>query len=123
LAWCEKNPSVRYLKIAAAILPFEPDGKLEPLQWRPLAIEIVNRSSNVVATLAEFANSLFEFNSWSGSRATIWERRIDLLKYFFTHNDKSVRDAARERYQRLQKQIAEERAEEHARHRKDEAFE
>ncbi|WP_254511734.1 hypothetical protein [Anatilimnocola floriformis] len=53
LAWCEKDPAVRYTKIAATLSPYEKPAS-DPLKWKPLALAILERAPNVKAMIAIF---------------------------------------------------------------------
>ncbi len=97
LAWCDREPEIRYPVIAAAITPFRPVEGTEPRHWTPTALRLLGRSPDRIAVLRQFVRR-FRPMMWSGSRAVLLELNARLLEAFESYSDPSVaRFAAEER--------------------------
>jgi len=80
LQWCLESPEHRFNMAAATCKLFENGGNdNEPLSLTSLASAILAAAPDKEQVLTEFI-SRFQPNSWSGSLATILEKRIPLLR-------------------------------------------
>jgi hypothetical protein len=102
--WCEANPKVRYAKVASVIVPYRNSEKEGVLEWTPLALRIINNSPDSVEVLNEF-KSTFRPMSWSGSRAAIMQRRLNLLSDLRNHENTSVSGWACKEERQYQQEI------------------
>jgi len=122
LRWCEEEPARRYPAAARAISYFKSE-KDAPLEWTPLAKEMLKRAPDRVGILTIFVER-FSPSSWSGSRAAIVESRLILLEQLGDLSDASVSDFARQQLPVLSEQVAREREWENKRDSdRDERFE
>lgn len=87
--WCEVNPESRYPIIASAIKPHQNSKNNNLLEWTPLALKIIDNSSDPIIILNKFSFT-FKPMSWSGSRADIMEKHLSLISYLKNHEDSSI---------------------------------
>lgn len=109
IAWCEKAPERRYDLIASAIRPFIEFPEEGNLKLRPIIYKIFDRAPDLEIVFKHLTRSIVP-SSWSGSRADIMQRRTELLKDLFEHENTEIVSLARARYSELQKRIREERS-------------
>lgn len=123
LGWCDKDPIARYPVVASAIAPLgAPDDDSEP-EWTPLALVLLDHAPDVVAVLGEYKRA-FRPMSWSGSRADIMEKSLDLISGLAGHANPAVAKWAREEERAFSNEIQVEREWESQRNReRDESFE
>ncbi len=106
VSWCDNDPPDRYPLIAGSMKLFkEDDGNLT---WKPILSRILDRAPELEPVFEGIAQSMIP-HSWSGSRADIVERRSELLKELFEHDNAQVRLLAKTKYALLQGWIVEER--------------
>jgi len=87
--WCEIEPSIRYQRIAASIVPYRNRERDNHLEWTTLALSVIENAPDVVPVLNEFKKK-FRPTAWSGSRADILERRFSLLSELKVHKNTAV---------------------------------
>lgn len=123
MAWCQKDPEVRFERVAAYVPYMTSASDEEKPAWTPVAIEILHAAPNKAAVLERFI-ARFEPNSWSGSRAAIIEKRAELLLDLDSDGQMGFRPMAREAYEKLKDVVRQQREWEEKLERKhDEAFE
>jgi hypothetical protein len=64
--------------ISELLYPFSSARTAEPIEWKPLAMDLIRRSPNPVRTLEYFFVHLHP-SGWVGSEAESWERNVALL--------------------------------------------
>jgi hypothetical protein len=122
-AWCDVDPTVRYLMAGAAITPFRRPEETQPLAWTPVALGMVERAPEPIEVLKLFIGRFVPM-AWSGSRAAATQTNADLLLEFEHHPDLKVAAFARSEKQRLSSLIKKMRDDETAEDRsRDERFE
>ena len=102
--WCEANPKARYANVASVIVPFRNIEKEGGLEWSPLSLRLINNSPDPVTVLNEF-KSQFRPTSWSGSRAAIMQKRLNLLSDLKNHENNSVSGWAYKEERQFQQEI------------------
>jgi hypothetical protein len=78
LAWCAVDPAKRFPFVARIVSIFSAGGENAALEWRPLAVSLLNAAPDMADVLRQFM-ARFRPTSWSGSRAAIMEARLALL--------------------------------------------
>ena len=78
LEWCDKNPTIRYPFAAGIALLFDRANDKAEHEWRPIAAELLAHASDPVLVFNEFRSRLWP-QSWSGSLASKYESRLQLL--------------------------------------------
>jgi hypothetical protein len=76
--WCDGDPKIRYPFAAATVPLFARPRDSEPHEWKPIAELLLHRSPDPVAVFKEIAVRLWP-RSFSGSEATKFEARLNLL--------------------------------------------
>ncbi len=77
-AWCDKDPTVRYPLMAAAIYAFtgsEDEGKRH---WTPTALMLLQHAPSPIGVLKTYTDQFYPY-SFSGSQAAAMEANIKLL--------------------------------------------
>jgi hypothetical protein len=100
LAWCDEDSTVRYSLIAAKMVPFSKAPNSNKPQWKPLALELLERAPNKIEVLKHYIDHLAP-RSWSGSRSATWEANTRLLDHFENHSDIDLAAFARLRRDEL----------------------
>jgi hypothetical protein len=77
IAWCEKGKPARYVLMAPVIDAIS-EADNGDTTWQPLALAILAKARNKEKVLAAYLQQ-FRPMSWSGSRASIMERRLGLF--------------------------------------------
>jgi hypothetical protein len=78
IGWCDGDPKTRYPLAAAVALVFKRPADHAPHEWTSLAKQLLLRAPDAEAVLKELVRRLNP-RSWSGSRATKLESRLQLL--------------------------------------------
>jgi len=78
LAWCSKEPAIRYRTVAALVTAFRRADEKAPLEWTAVALKLLGLAPDRGVVLKQFV-AQFHPRSWSGSRAAIMESHIKLL--------------------------------------------
>lgn len=124
ISWCEADPQNRYPLISKSIQCFKKSNENDEFELRPLVESILETAPNLGAVLDNLTAS-FKPSSWSGSRAEIMQKRSDVLKKLFQHENEEIRALAKNKYAEFQETIKRERAWEEQRefNRRYESFE
>lgn len=123
ISWCEIDPGTRYEIISTAIQAFKKSDEKGNLEWRPIVKSIFENAPNLGVVLDNLT-ATFIPSSWSGSRADIMQKRSELLKEWFHHENEEIRSLAKNKYTEFQECIKKERKwEEERRDRAYESFE
>ncbi|MDP1770828.1 MAG: hypothetical protein Q8L15_00985 [Methylobacter sp.] len=121
--WCEVNASERYPKVATFMVGYQHNEHKNCLEWTPLSLIIMNNAPDVIAVLNTF-NRTFRPSSWSGSRADIMERGLDLILQLKIHQNPAISTWAHNEEKVFAEEIKQERQREEQRNRtQDERFE
>jgi hypothetical protein len=78
LEWCEKGPAIRYPFAAEIALLFDRANDQAQHEWRPIAVELLAHAPDPVLIFDQFRSRLRPM-SWSGSLASKYESRLQLL--------------------------------------------
>jgi len=123
LAWCRKDPAMRFALAASIVTPVHGGIDGAAAQWTPAASALLEEAPDRVAVLESFLKR-FHPMSWTGSLAAILDARTELLQRFAEHPDTRLAERAIRAYHDLQRAIATERQEETQRDQlRDERFE
>ena len=124
ISWCEADPQNRYPLISKSIQCFKKSDENDEFELRPVVKSILENAPNLGAVLDNLTAS-FKPSSWSGSRADIMQKRSDVLKKLFQHENEEIRAIAKNKYAEFQETIKKERAWEEQResNRRHESFE
>lgn len=108
LAWCDRDPAIRYPIAAATATLFRRPDNHSPKSWTPLAAELLKRTPDPVGTLKVIIERLRPRN-WSGSLATTMEGRLALLERLDVGGDATLAKAVSNAAASMRKDIARER--------------
>ena len=109
LSWGCVDPANRFLRLAAAIVPFNRKSEVgEDLHWKPLALEILAQAPDRIAVLNAFGSHFYPM-SWSGSRANAIMERHCLPKALLSHEDHTVAVWAKTQCEALEQMAEQER--------------
>jgi hypothetical protein len=124
ISWCEAVTQNRYPLISKSIQCFKKSDENNEFELRPVFKSILENVPNLGAVLSNLMAS-FVPSSWSGSRADIMQKRSDVLKKLFQHENEEIRALAKNKYAEFQETIKKERAWEEQRefNRRYESFE
>lgn len=78
LEWCDKDPDIRYPFAASIALLFNRANDRTPHEWLPIAEQLLNRAPDPVPVFKEISSRLRP-RSWSGSLASKYDSRLQLL--------------------------------------------
>ena len=78
LEWCDKEQDIRYPFAAGIALLFSRANDQAQHEWCPIAEQLLKRASDPVSVFKEFRSRL-EPRSWSGSLASKYGSRLQLL--------------------------------------------
>jgi hypothetical protein len=95
LDWCEKNPGVRFPFAAGIALLFDRANDKAQHEWRSIAAELLARAPDSVAIFNEIKARLWP-RSWSGSLASKFESRLQLLDELKIGADRALAVAFKE---------------------------
>ncbi len=88
--WCDMSPVDRYPYAAATCRLFQEDrADADKLSISPTAITLLHHAPDKVPVVKEFISRFYP-SSWSGSRASIVEKRLPLLPSFNPTNDQEI---------------------------------
>jgi hypothetical protein len=126
-AWCEVKPAERYPLMAKVIGVFagKSNGQsaTETPGWSEMSLMLIDGAPDKVDVLKKVVRHLRP-TSWSGSRASIMEAGLPLLKILEAHSDPAVAAFAKTDSERLKEEISQERRHETERDKaSDERFE
>jgi hypothetical protein len=124
ISWCDADPQNRYPIISKSIQCFKKSDENDEFELRPVFKRILENAPNLGAVLYNLTAS-FVPSSWSGSRADIMQKRSDVLRILFQHENEEIRALAKNKYAEFQETIKKERAWEEQResNRRYESFE
>jgi hypothetical protein len=86
VAWCEQEPTSRYVTMASVVSYLCGSKEKAPAQWSGIALTLLERAPDPVAVARTFAKR-FRPGGWSGSLAVILEGRRKLLTDLEQHAD------------------------------------
>lgn len=104
LSWCEIEPHKRYNLISSTIQSFRQDDDKDALEWRSVVQYLLEKTPDLVSVFNNITGN-FKPVSWSGSRADIMQKRSELLKEWFTHENEKIDSMAKNRYEEFQEEI------------------
>ncbi|MBU1696978.1 MAG: hypothetical protein KKD21_08045, partial [Proteobacteria bacterium] len=104
IAWCDIDPKKHYDLVSTAIQGFKKTDDKKSLEWRPVVKSILEKAPDT-ATVFDNLIETFKPMSWSGSRADIMEKRAELLKEWFEHENEEIRSMAKIKYTEFQEDI------------------
>jgi hypothetical protein len=107
LDWAAQDPVTRFPRLADVIPVL--DAKADPLAWSDATLTLLNAAPDRATLFQRLAERLRP-SGWTGSLADTLERRRPLIQQFFSDDDPTVRQIAREIDSRLQREIAAEAA-------------
>jgi hypothetical protein len=113
LAWCDRDPKVRYPIVAASAGLFKRPANNEPHDWIPLTSKLLAKAPDPEAVLKEVVQRLRP-GSWSGSLATKLEGRLRLLERLPIDQTPKLADALNKAKASLEEWIGNERRHEAA---------
>jgi hypothetical protein len=88
LAWCDRDPKIRYVFAAASVWLFQRTGPNLPHAWTSIAAKLLRHAPAPVLVLNEIVHRLRP-TSYSGSYATKLESRLTLLEQLDVGTDAS----------------------------------
>jgi hypothetical protein len=122
LAWCNVQPTLRFPRIAALIDPFHEEST-GTVRWSAIAQRLLAEAPEPVRVLEQFVMRIEPF-TYSGSRAAVISKRLELLRQLEMDSDPSVAEYASQEYSRLRHAVEKERTAEKTRRNKfDQTFE
>lgn len=102
IAWCEENPERHYPIIASVVKAFDdPEGESTQAQWKPITHILFEKAPDLEKVLNEISENIRP-SGWSGSLATILQRRLSLFPQLLNHPDSRISAWARKVYENLQ---------------------
>ncbi len=124
IEWCEKNPAHNYPIIADVVKAFDdPQGEDTQAQWRTITHLLFEKAPNLEQVLKEIGENIRP-SGWSGSLASILQRRLALFPQLFDHPNSLISAWARQVHGNLLENIPKIRNSEMAESReRDESFE
>ncbi|MCK1733961.1 hypothetical protein IVA79_08340 [Bradyrhizobium sp. 138] len=108
LEWCDREPVLRYPLMASVAILFSGDDENAAIEWHPLVGELLKRAPDPALVLNEIVRRLYP-SSWSGSLATVLEKRQKLLDALQGATVPALEAAVKAANDRLQKTIDAER--------------
>ena len=103
--WCDGDPKIRYPFAAATVPLFARPRDGEPHEWKPIAELLLHRSPDPAAVFKEIAVRLRP-RSFSGSVATKFEFRLNLLDRLKIESSPAIRSAFSEARAELAARVA-----------------
>jgi hypothetical protein len=111
LDWCDADPKVRYPFAASIALLFSRPNDQTPHEWRPIAKKLLERAPDAVTVFEAISPRLWP-TSFSGSVASKFESRLQLLDKLETGNDPALVAAVNEAREELAAKVEKERRDE-----------
>jgi len=111
LAWCDKDPRIRYPAAAAISTIYHPTEGIGPRQWTAVALRLLERAPDRVAVLRQFIQR-FSPMSWVGSLSATMAANATLLDKLGAYPDTAVAKFAMEEKVRLSQCIEQEKRQE-----------
>lgn len=111
LAWCVKDPRIRYPAVAAISTIYHPTEGISPRQWTAVALRLLEKAPDRVAVLKQFIRQ-FSPMSWAGSRAAIVAANTKLLDELEAYPDAAVAKFVTEEKVRLIQWVEQEKRQE-----------
>lgn len=108
LEWCDKDPDIRYPFAAGIALLFNRANDQSPHEWLPIAEQLLKRAPDPVPVFKEISSRLWP-RSWSGSLASKYETRLQLLDKLAIGTHAALADAFNEYRAELVETIAKQR--------------
>ncbi|WP_407123438.1 hypothetical protein [Bradyrhizobium sp. STM 3561] len=78
LQWCDREPLLRYPLMASVAILFSGNDENAATEWRPLVGELLKKAPDPTLVMNEIVQRLYP-SMWSGSLATVLEKRQKLL--------------------------------------------
>ena len=114
--WCCRGSAERWIAVAEAIQPFGPSEDLEDesgdANLTAQAVALLDAAPDPEPVVSAFVEGIEPKKSWSGSRATIMERRLVAIEQLLGHPDERVREALKRHAAEVRRQIEREREQE-----------
>jgi hypothetical protein len=123
LAWCDKEPEMRYPAAASVLTIYLPTEGAGPRQWTSTALRLLEKAPDRIEVLKKF---ILQFSpmSWGGSRAAIVATNTRLLDELEAYPDPALVEFVAKEKVRLSRAIEEEKRQENELDRaRDERFE
>jgi hypothetical protein len=111
LGWCDQDSQARYPFAADIALLFTRPNDQTPHAWQPIAAQLLERAPNPAAVFKPMSSRLWP-TSYSGSPASKFESRLQLLDELKIGDDAALRQAFDEFRAELVERIAKERGQE-----------
>jgi hypothetical protein len=108
LQWCDREPVLRYPLMASVAILFSGDDENAATEWRPLVGELLKKAPDPTLVMNEIVQRLYP-SMWSGSLATVLEKRKKLINALPGATTPALADIVRAANARLQKTIDAER--------------
>jgi hypothetical protein len=108
LEWCDKDSDIRYPFAAGIALLFNRANDQSPHEWLPIAEQLLKRAPDPVPVFKEISSRLWP-RSWSGSLASKYETRLQLLDKLAIGTHAALADAFNEYRAELVETIAKQR--------------
>jgi len=119
ISWCDSDAKYRYPLIASAIQAFSESAETNGLAWKPIVYSIFEKAPDLSVVLEHLADAIvIGPMSWTGSRASILQKRSVLFQSLYQHDNAEIRAWARDKYSVLQETIKREREWEEGHNRK-----
>jgi hypothetical protein len=113
LEWCEVEPDARFKWFAQAVTPFAVNHVNQHKAWKPLALEVIERTPDRVQIMALYINHLRP-GGWIGSASANWEANNQLFNQFLNHPDQALATFVARQLKVLKKEVEDMRAREDA---------
>lgn len=108
LQWCDREPLSRYPLMGSVALLFSGNDENAATEWRPIAGELLKKAPDPTLVMNEIVQRLYP-TMWSGSLATVLEKRQKLLNVLPGATTPALAAIVRAANARLQKTIDAER--------------
>ncbi len=108
LEWCERDPALRYPFAAGVALLFSRPNDQSPHEWLPIAATLLRRTPDAVAVFKVMGVRLWP-TSFSGSVASKYESRVQLLDKLEIGDDPALVAAVAELRAKLLDRVEKER--------------
>ncbi|HOI96678.1 MAG TPA: hypothetical protein PK250_18390 [Syntrophobacter fumaroxidans] len=109
ISWAERDPQVRFPRLASAITSIKEKDHTGELVWTPTALQILESAPDRMRVLSAYGYCL-EPRVWSGPLSEELEKRRALLMPFLSDSDPRIADWARQTNERLRRWAQEERS-------------
>jgi hypothetical protein len=104
LEWCEVEPDARFKWLAGAVTPFAVNHINKHKAWKPLALEVIERTPDRVQIMALYIDHL-RSGGWLGSASATWEANNQLFNQFLNHPDQTLATFVDRQLEVLRKEV------------------